>query len=103
MLFLLKLTNYFENYRISENCLKLLEIWGILAICTFRQFLSILTILAILGGVRMNSISNFLRGHSLKRIFRLVFVEIETGMAFFLYSYLFDPFLVQPTVLHNQK
>ena len=65
-------------------------IWAILAICqsisTSSQFMSILKFWEVwqflqfvnfdnfrrTGGVRRNNISNFLRGHSLQRIFRLV-------------------------------
>ena len=66
-----------------------MEICLILAICQFCQFLQYLKIsgkfnnfrkfgnfsnlsIWIILGVRRNNISNFLRGHSLKRIFRLV-------------------------------
>ena len=37
------------------------------------------------------------------RDFLKFFVEIKTGMAFFLCSQLFEPFVEPPTVFHNQK
>ena len=43
------------------------------------DYFSNLSISTILGGVRRNNISNFLRGHSLKRIFRLVLLMPTFG------------------------
>ena len=47
---------------------------AILTIFGSTEIFSNFSMLIILGLVRRNNISNFLRGHSLKRIFRLVYV-----------------------------